>query len=98
MKNTKEIIPLLTSVYLINSTNDNENKDITNLLKYLFIKCTNENVNMLTLISIGKTKSQIMPELKELLNKETNYKEYLEAHKKWLLMINHIPLKYIFKV
>lgn len=81
MKNTKEIIPVLTAVYCINQINGNTDDDISNLLKYLFINCTNANVNMLTLACIGRTKESIMPELDELL-KETNYKKYKERKNK----------------
>ena len=82
MKNTKEIIPILTAIYCINQTNGKEDTDITNLLKYLFLSCFNSNVNMLMHACIKKTKTDIMPEINELLDKETNYKKYLETHKK----------------
>lgn len=81
MKNTKEIIPILTAVYCINQTNGNTDKDISNLLRYLFICCTNSNVNMLTLACLGKSKESIMPELDAIL-KETNYKKYMESKNK----------------
>ncbi len=82
MKNTKEIIPLLTAIYCINQTNSNKDTDITKILEYLFLRCLNSNVNMLMLACIGKTKSEIMPEIDKLLDGETNYKKYLEEHKK----------------
>lgn len=82
MKNTKEIKPVLSAIYCINRTNGNEDADITELLKYLFLRCMDGNVNMLMLACIGKTKEQIMPEINKLLDGETNYKKYLEEHKK----------------
>lgn len=82
MKNTKEIKPVLSAIYCINRTNGNEDADITELLKYLFLSCMDRNVNMLMLACIGKTKDQIMPEINKLLDGETNYKKYLEEHKK----------------
>lgn len=82
MKNTKEIKPVLSAIYCINRTNGNEDADITELLKYLFLSCMDGNVNMLMLACIGKTKDQIMPEINKLLDGETNYKKYLEEHKK----------------
>lgn len=81
MKNTKEIIPILTAVYCINQTNGNTDSDICNLLRYLFINCINVNVNMLTLACIDKSKESIMPELNEIL-KETNYKKFMERRNK----------------
>ena len=82
MKNTKEIIPLLSAIYCINRTNGNEDKDIAELIEYLFLRCVNGNVNLLMLACIGKTKEQIMPEINELLDGETNFKKFSEAKKK----------------
>lgn len=79
MKNTKEIIPILTAIYCINRTNGNEDKDIAELLEYLFLRCMNGNTNMLTLACIGKTKEQIMPEISELLTQETQFNKYKEG-------------------
>ena len=59
MKNTKEIIPVLSAIYCINRTNGNEDTYITELLKYLFLRCMNGNANMLMLACVGKTKEQI---------------------------------------
>ena len=39
MKNTKEMHALITAVYCINKTNGNEDKDITNLCRYIFLHC-----------------------------------------------------------
>lgn len=47
MKNTKELDALITAIYCINRTNGNEDKDITNLCRYIFLHCTNGNPNML---------------------------------------------------
>ncbi|MCI9407032.1 MAG: hypothetical protein HFK06_01595 [Clostridia bacterium] len=82
MKNTKEIIPVLSAIYCINRTNGNEDKDIAKLIEYLFLRCVNGNVNLLMLACIGKTKDQIMPEINQLLDDETNYKKFLEIKKK----------------
>lgn len=79
MKNTKEIKPILSAIYCINRTNGNEDTDITELLKYLFLRCMDGNVNMLTLACIGKTKEQIMPEINELLACETQFNKYKEG-------------------
>ena len=82
MKNTKEIIPVLSAIYCINRTNGNEDKDIAELIEYLFLRCMNGNTNVLMLACIGKTKEQIMPEINQLLEGETNYKKFLEIKKK----------------
>lgn len=82
MKNTKEIIPVLTAVYCINQTSKHGDIDIKNLLSYLFINCFDVNVNMLTLTCLPYTKKTIMPQLNELLDEETKYLKYLEEIKK----------------
>lgn len=79
MKNTKEIKPILTAIFCINRTNGYEDTDITELLKYLFLRCMNGNVNMLMLACVGKTKEQIMPEISELLTQETQFNKYKEG-------------------
>ncbi len=81
MKNTKEIIPVLSAIYCINRTNGNEDKDIAELIEYLFLRCVNGNVNLLMLACIGKTKHQIMPEISELLTQETQFNKYKEGKK-----------------
>ncbi len=81
MKNTKELKPLLTAIYCINRTNGNEDKDIAELLEYLFLKCMDGNTNMLTLACIGKTKKQLMLEINELLNQETQFNKYKDGKK-----------------
>lgn len=76
MKNTKEILPIISAVYCINITNGNEDKDISKLIKYLLTRCLNSNANLLMLSCLGKTKQDIMPEIEQLLKEETKfYKE-----------------------
>ncbi len=81
MKNTKEIHALVTAIYCINRTNDNEDKDITNLCRYIFLHCTNGNPNMLDILFIGQTKETILPYLMKILEEETNYKKFMEDKK-----------------
>ena len=78
MKNTKEIRALITAVYCINKTNGNEDKDITNLCRYIFLRCMNGNPNMLDILCIGKTKDELLPYLMQILEEETQYKKYME--------------------
>ena len=82
MKHTDELKPLLTAIFAINSTSEHEDKDISLVLDYAFRRFFGANTNLLTLACIGKTKEQIMPEVKQLLETCTHYKQYLEDYKK----------------
>lgn len=79
MKNTKEMHALITAVYCINKTNGSEDKDITNLCRYIVLRCMNGNPNMMDILCIGKTKDEILPYLMQILEEETFYKKYMEA-------------------
>lgn len=81
MKNTKEILPILTAIFTINKTNKNEDKDITLILDYAFRRIFGANTNLLILACAGKTKQEIMSEVSKLLNQETKYQQYLEEYK-----------------
>lgn len=78
MKNTKEMHALITAVYCINKTNGNEDKDITNLCRYIFLHCLNGNPNMLDILCIGKTKDKLLPHLMQILEEETQFQKYME--------------------
>jgi len=82
LKNIKELYSILTAIQCINQTNGHRDEDIANLLKYTSIYITNSNYNMLTLSCIGRTKTEIMPELNKLLGEETKYLKFLERMKK----------------
>lgn len=82
MKNTKEILPILTAIYIINRTSSQPDEDIENILGYTFRRIFNANTNLLLLASIGQTKETMMPQVTELLKKETKYLKYLEEIKK----------------
>ena len=79
MKNTKEMQALLTAIYCINLTG-NKDKDITNLCEYAYHRCFNANHRMILLCTIGKSKEEILPEVMQLLEQETQYKKYLEEN------------------
>lgn len=81
MKNTKEILPILTAIFTINRTNKNEDKDITLIIDYAFRRIFGANTNLLILACAGKTKQEIMSEVSKLLNQETKYQQYLEEYK-----------------
>ena len=81
MKNTKEMQALLTAIYCINLTGSKD-KDITNLCEYAYHRCFNANHRMILLCTIGKSKDEIMPEVMQLLEKETQYKKYLKENNK----------------
>ena len=78
MKHTDELRPILTAIFAINSTSEHEDKDISLVLDYAFRRFFGANTNLLTLACIGKTKEQIMQEVKQLLETCTHYKQYLE--------------------
>lgn len=73
MRNTKEIRPILASLYCINFLG-NKDEDIDKILKYAFNRIFDNNTNLLTLACIGKTKESAMPEILQLLKEETLYK------------------------
>lgn len=77
MKNTKEIQAILTAIYCINQTG-NKDEDIRKICEYTFQRCLNANHRMILLCTIGKSKEQIMPEVNQILEHDTQYKKYLE--------------------
>lgn len=78
MRNTKELLPILTAIHCINLTSEHRDNDIWNLLEYAFRRCFDSTTNVLTLSCIGQTKESIMPEVKELLDKTTQYAQFLK--------------------
>ena len=82
MKHANEVQAILTAIFAINRTNENEDKDITLVLDYSFRRLFGANTNLLLLSCIGKTKEQIMPEVMQILDESTQYKKYLEEYKK----------------
>ena len=77
MRNTKEIKSILTCLYCITQTGQRD-KDISQIIDYAFHRLFNGNANLLTLACIGKTKDVIMPEIKQILDEDTEYNKYLE--------------------
>ena len=61
------------------STSDDSHVDI---LDYAFRRFFGSNTNLLILACVGKNKKQILPEVMQLLENCTQYKQYLEEYKK----------------
>ena len=78
MKHTDEVQAILTAIFAINRTSEHEDKDITLVLDYAFRRLFGANTNLLLLSCIGKTKEQMMPEVREVLKTYTQYEKYLE--------------------
>ena len=78
MKHTNEVQAILTAIFAINRTGEHEDKDITLVLDYAFRRLFGANTNLLLLACIGKTKEQMMPEVREVLKTYTQYEKYLE--------------------
>ena len=81
MKHTNEVQAILTAIFAINRTGEHEDKDITLVLDYAFRRFFGANTNLLLLSCIGKTKEQMMPEVREVLKTYTQYEKYLEEYK-----------------
>lgn len=81
MKHTNEVQAILTAIFAINRTSEHEDKDITLVLDYAFRRLFGANTNLLLLSCIGKTKEQMMPEVREMLKTYTQYEKYLEEYK-----------------
>ena len=81
MKNTKELQAILTSVYCINYTSEHRDDDIHNIVEYAFRRLFGANTNLITLCCVGKSKEQLMPEIMQVLEKDTQYKKNLEEKK-----------------
>ena len=81
MKHTDEVQAILTAIFAINRTSEHEDKDITLVLDYAFRRLFGANTNLLLLSCIGKTKEQMMPEVRDVLKTYTQYEKYLEEYK-----------------
>ena len=82
MKNTKEVKAILTAIFCINRTSEHEDNDIDLILDYAYRRIFESNTNLLSLCCVKKTKTEIMPEVMEVLEADTQYKNYLEEYKK----------------
>ena len=78
MRNTKEVQAILTAVFCINYTCEHRDMDIHKILEYAFRRLFGANTNLITLCCVGKSKEQIMPEIMQVLEHDTQYKQYLQ--------------------
>lgn len=81
MRNTKELKTILSVLFYLNRLGAND-EDITKLLDYTFRRVFNSNTNLLILACVGRTKETSMPEIMQILEQDTEYKQYLEEYKK----------------
>lgn len=80
MKNTKEVMPILTAIFCLNRAGE-RNKQIELICDYAFRRLFNANTNLLTVACIEQTKEFVEQQVTEFLEKETAYKKYLEEYK-----------------
>ena len=81
MKNTKELQPILAAIHCINYVNKHGDPDILQITDYAFRRLFGANTNLLSLVCIGKTKEQIMPDILKMLENETMFQQYLDEYK-----------------
>lgn len=72
MRHTDEIHAVLQAIYAINETETRDN-DITKLLDYIFYRVYKESTTEFKQYCIDKQKSDIMPDLRLLLQSETEF-------------------------
>lgn len=75
MKNTKELESILAALYCLNFCSDNRDKEIEEIIDYAFLRLFDANTNFLALACIGKSREQILEEVRVMLNQTTNLKE-----------------------
>ena len=81
MRNTKEVMPILTAIFCLNRVGAKD-KQIDLICDYAFRRLFGANTNLLALMCVGQTKEAIEQQVSELLEKDTAYKKYLEEYKK----------------
>ena len=80
MKNTKEVQAILTAICFINQTSEHRDNDIDKICDYAFRRLFGSNTNLLMLCCVGRSKDEMMPEIMQVLEQETEYKKYLEEY------------------
>ena len=78
MKNTKEVQAILTAICCINR--EHRDNDIDKICDYAFRRLFGSNTNLLMLCCVGRSKEEMMPEIMQVLEQETEYKKYLEEY------------------
>ena len=74
MKNTKEVQAILTTLFAINFTSEHRDHEMELILDYAFRRLFGSNTNLLVLGCVGKSKEEIMPEIMQILESETQFK------------------------
>ena len=82
MKNTKEVQSILTAICCINQTSEHKDEDIAKICDYAFRRLFDSNTNLLMLCCVGRSKEEILPEIMQVLEQDTEYKKYLEEYTK----------------
>ena len=82
MKNTKEIRAILTAIFCINQTSEHKDEDVAKICDYAFRRILDSNTNLLGLCCIQRKKEEIMPEIMQILEEDTQYMKYLEEYRK----------------
>ena len=82
MKNTKEVQAILTAICCINQTSEHKDEDISKICDYAFRRLFGSNTNLLMLCCVGRSKEEMMPEIMQILEQDTQYKKYLEEYTK----------------
>ena len=72
MRHTYEIHAILTAIYCINETTV-QDKDIANLIDYALYRVYKDGAGKLKQKCKGKSKKDVMPELRMLLQSETDF-------------------------
>ena len=75
MRNTKELKPLIASIYCLNQASKEKNEEIAKICKYILQQVFDDNGNMLILATIGKNYEEVKEEIKEVLKYYTKYKD-----------------------
>lgn len=78
MKNQKELQPILTALFVLNRTGEND-KEMNLLFDYAFRTFFGSNTNLLSVCCVGKTREEMMAVLKDFLGQMTHYNEYKEG-------------------
>lgn len=73
MKNSKEVMPILTALYVLNCTADNSDSAAEQILKYAFCRLFGSNTNLLLLACLGQTREGMLAQVEDLLKAETNF-------------------------
>ena len=81
MRNTKEVKAILTAVFCLNRTGE-RNEYIDRICDYAFRRLFGANTNLLSLACLGQTNKSMEQQITELLEQETEFKQYMEEYKK----------------